>query len=406
MKACISTTLSFIAFTLALFSCKPTPEPETKVVNLASITSGLSVDSITSNSAIYGGTITADNGDPVTKRGICWSVKQNPTIADSVKVNGQGIGVFTCKMRNLIPSTMYYVRAFATNASGTVYGGNMVFTTFAGPSITSSDASSITYSSAKVSCKLVLPYTTTILAKGVCWSTSENPTTTLSTKTNNGVSADSFICVIANLSPVTKYYYRAYIITPEGTFYSTQNSFITAVKPLQITDADGNVYTSVTIGTQTWLVENLKTKHFNNGDLIPTMSGSNSNETKPYQWAYNDNESNVPTYGRLYSWAVTSDPRGVAPIGYSVASASDWATLLDYLNKNGDSGFTFSLGGYRGYDGYYYLLGTGADFWTSTSTNSTQATIRYGGDIAHLISNGPKTDSNKSYGFSIRCIKN
>jgi hypothetical protein len=173
-----------------------------------------------------------------------------------------------------------------------------------------------------------------------------------------------------------------------------------------ITDADGNIYTTITIGTQTWLVENLKTKHFNNGDPIPTSSGPISDVTMVYQWAPSGNELNVSSYGRLYTWAVTTDPRGVAPIGYRVASASDWATLLDYLNKNGYSGFTFSLAGYRGYDGYFYLLGTGADFWTSTSTNDYQATIRYGGDIPHLISNGPKTDSHKTYGFSIRCIKN
>jgi Fibrobacter succinogenes major domain (Fib_succ_major) len=397
--------LVVISLSASFMSCNPTPKPEVKL-NLATITSNLTVDSITSNSAIFGGIITADNGDAVTKRGICWSVKQNPSITDSIKTSGLGIGAFTCKMKNLTPSTMYYVRAFATNGSGTVYGGNMIFTTFAGPSITCSNTTSITFSSAKVTCKPTLPYLTTILAGGVCWSTTENPTTSLTTKTTNGTAVDSFVCMMSNLSPTTKYYYRAYITTPEGTFYSAQNSFTTIAKPLQITDYDGNVYTSVTIGTQTWLVENLKTTHFNNGDVIPTTSYSTDSDYNPYQWPANGSDGYVSTYGRLYTWAVVNDSRGVAPAGYRVASASDWSILLDYLNTNGDSGFTFSLAGYRGYDGFYYLIGVGADFWTSTSTNSTQATIRYGGDIAHLISNGPKTDSNKTYGFSVRCIKN
>jgi hypothetical protein len=125
--------LSLLGLMISLFSCKPTPEPEPeKKQNFATITSNLTVDSITSNSAIYGGTITADNGEPVTMRGVCWGLKPNPTLADAVESSGLGIGVFSCKIKNLMPSTMYYVRVFAMNSSGTVYGGNMSFTTLEG----------------------------------------------------------------------------------------------------------------------------------------------------------------------------------------------------------------------------------------------------------------------------------
>ncbi len=208
-----------------------------------------------------------------------------------------------------------------------------------------------------------------------------------------------------------------------------------------ITDIDGNIYTSVIIGTQTWLVENLKTKHFNNGDLIPTMAGSNSNATQPYQWVMYD-ESYANVYGRLYSWAVTTDPRGVAPTGYRVASDADWTTLQKYLESNGynydgsksgnlyaksicskttwtsssvtgsvgndltknnTTGLSILPGGYRGYDGSFYIMNEGTDIWTSTEGNSTQAIIRAIGY------NGASVNThtlNKTYGFSIRCIKN
>ena len=73
-----------------------------------------------------------------------------------------------------------------------------------------------------------------------------------------------------------------------------------------IKDADGNVYTSVTIGTQVWMKENLKTTKYGNGDLIGTTTPATldiSLESTPkYQWAYEGNESNVNTYGRLYTW--------------------------------------------------------------------------------------------------------
>ncbi|NDP20782.1 MAG: hypothetical protein GZ091_06850, partial [Paludibacter sp.] len=80
-----------------------------------------------------------------------------------------------------------------------------------------------------------------------------------------------------------------------------------------IRDADGNVYTTVTIGTQTWLVENLRTTKYRNGDEIGTTSTPDidiSAETSPkYQWVYRGNEANLANYGRLYTWYAATDPR-------------------------------------------------------------------------------------------------
>jgi uncharacterized protein (TIGR02145 family) len=82
-----------------------------------------------------------------------------------------------------------------------------------------------------------------------------------------------------------------------------------------IRDIDGNAYTSVTIGTQIWMVENLKTTKYRNGDLIGTTNPATldiTNESTPkYQWAYDGNETNVATYGRLYTWYVVTDSRNV-----------------------------------------------------------------------------------------------
>jgi len=67
----------------------------------------------------------------VTARGICWNTSENPTTANSYTVDGSGTGAFTSSMTNLNNSTLYYVRAYATNSEGTAYGDNRQVTTSA-----------------------------------------------------------------------------------------------------------------------------------------------------------------------------------------------------------------------------------------------------------------------------------
>jgi uncharacterized protein (TIGR02145 family) len=88
--------------------------------------------SIGSTSATSGGTITNNGGSSVTARGVCWSTNQNPTIADSKTSNGTGVGSFTSNITGLSASTTYYVRAYATNNTGTGYGNQLTFMTYSG----------------------------------------------------------------------------------------------------------------------------------------------------------------------------------------------------------------------------------------------------------------------------------
>ena len=95
----------------------------------------LSTSSVTlvyGKSATSGGNVTSDGGAAVASRGLCWSTTQNPTIANSVISSGTGIGSFSLIMSGLNYSTIYYVRAFATNSVGTAYGNQVSFTTTAG----------------------------------------------------------------------------------------------------------------------------------------------------------------------------------------------------------------------------------------------------------------------------------
>jgi hypothetical protein len=88
-----------------------------------------SVTAVTSNSAISGGNITSDGGGNITARGVCWSTTQNPTIANSKTSDGIGSGSFISTLINLQPETTYYVKAYATNGSGTSYGNELTFKT-------------------------------------------------------------------------------------------------------------------------------------------------------------------------------------------------------------------------------------------------------------------------------------
>lgn len=87
------------------------------------------VSSITSSTAVSGGTIQNDGGSTVTAYGVCWSINQNPTLADSFTNDGSGIGNFVSNLTGLASLTTYYIRAYATTASGTYYGNELNFTT-------------------------------------------------------------------------------------------------------------------------------------------------------------------------------------------------------------------------------------------------------------------------------------
>jgi hypothetical protein len=106
----------------------PITTTQTACPSLAVITT-TAVSSITQATAISGGTISYQGASAITARGICWSTSANPTLANSFTTNGTGVGTFTANLTGLTAGTTYYVRAFATNASGTSYGNEVSFST-------------------------------------------------------------------------------------------------------------------------------------------------------------------------------------------------------------------------------------------------------------------------------------
>jgi uncharacterized protein (TIGR02145 family) len=205
-----------------------------------------------------------------------------------------------------------------------------------------------------------------------------------------------------------------------------------------ITDIDGNVYQTIKICNQWWMVENLKVTHYRNGEAIPNVTdeGTWGGLFSGAYCEYNNDVNNVATYGRLYNWYVVSDSRNIAPAGWHVATDAEWKQLEIYLGLSqseadadgwrgadeggklkeigtthwdspntgatNESGFSGLPAGHRGDFGSYGGLGINAYFWSSTEYDTYLAWSRY------LFSNFSEVSRYNFFmqsGFSIRCVK-
>ena len=202
-----------------------------KTLALAPTLTTTDLSAVTSSTFSSGGNITADGGSPITARGVCWSINQSPTLADSKTSDGTGVGTFISAITGLNPGITYYVRAYATNSIGTSYGNQVTTkTTTVIPTLATVALTAITATTATSGGNITNDGGAVITARGVCWSTSQNPTTANS-KTTDGTGAGSFTSSITGLSPSMTYYVRAYAINSIGTTYGAQVTATAAAGP-------------------------------------------------------------------------------------------------------------------------------------------------------------------------------
>ena len=298
-------------------------------------------------------TVEAQGTSSITGRGVCYSTSPNPTIADSKVTAGSGMGVFTCSLTGLTAGITYYVRAYATNGVDTAYGDAVTFTTL------------------------------------------------------------SLACT--------------------GT--------------PTVTDVDGNVYNTVQIGDQCWMRENLRTTKYSDGTAIAL--GTSASTSTAYRYNPDNNAGNVRAYGYLYNWkavmrnsssssANPSGVQGVCPAGWHVPSDAEWTQLTDYVssqsqyqcggtstniakalasttgwisspgtcdvgnNPSGNNATYFSALPASSYLGVYPNVGNNANFWSSTEgSNDAAYTRTLYSSMEYVYS----ANINKSYGYSVRCLK-
>ncbi|MBO4739818.1 MAG: hypothetical protein J5606_09725, partial [Bacteroidales bacterium] len=183
------------------------------------------ISNITDSSADCGGNASDDGGDIIIVRGVCWSISPNPTINDNHTKDGSSTGSFTSSITGLTAGTTYYVRAYATNSKGTAYGNEITFTTNPIlPSLTTIVASNITATSADCGGNISNDGGATVTARGICWSTSPNPTIS-DNHTSDGSGIGSFTSNIIGLTQGITYYVRAYATNIVGTAYGNEISF-------------------------------------------------------------------------------------------------------------------------------------------------------------------------------------
>ena len=205
---------------------------------------------------------------------------------------------------------------------------------------------------------------------------------------------------------------------------------ISTVLPAQrnVNDIDGNVYNTITIGTQVWMVENLKVTHYRNKEPIAVIAD-------PMKWSFlesgaccdYDNSSFISeVYGKLYNYYAVIDPRQLCPDGWHIPTDQEWSELTSYLGEKNNTGgrlkeettdywqspntgatnescFTALPGGNRAPDGSFTHFGGGGYWWSSSGFGIYDAWSRY---IFYNSGNIYRYDSNIRSAFSVRCLKN
>ena len=197
----------------------------------------MSEDMMFDGGAGSGGNISDDDGTVITARGVCWSTLANPTIADSKTEDGTGAGSFSSRLNGLVWNTTYYLRSYATNATGTFYGSEQRFT-YPLPFVALS-MGGYTAESVQIQTSFIYFEENSIITSGVCWSTSANPTIA-DNKQENNMGTDYFDTALTELAADTTYYLRSYATTEMGTYYSNEVVFTRPLHGGILTGPDSN----------------------------------------------------------------------------------------------------------------------------------------------------------------------
>jgi uncharacterized protein (TIGR02145 family) len=339
--------LTVIFLLLIINSCKKEEPPIVKTYETRNIRT---------TEATSGGRVTDEGSGSVTTRGVCWSSGSNPTISDSKTTDGSGVGDYDSDITGLSPATTYYVRAYATNSSGTGYGEVLSFkTTGTVPKVTSLQPLMIYTDEATLSA-IVNPC---LLTSNVSFEYGETAGYGNSIDyTKNLYYADQPVAIrISGLTPGTTYHFRVKGVNSLGTSYGEDKVFQTT-QP--VADIDGNQYNTVTIGTQTWTSRNLETTRFNDGTEIPLVTDDNTwavLDSPGLCWYDNNELQSKGTFGALYNW-YTVNHGGICPSGYHVLTFDEWITFMTFLGDN-----WFYYGGSLGLaNGLYLVSDTGWNY--------------------------------------------
>ena len=444
--------LSIISF---LLSCSSDESENNSTAPVLTTTNASNISLIGASS---GGNITSDGGADITARGVVWSTTQNPTIALTTKtVDGTGTGSFNSSISGLTPNTTYYVRAYATNSVGTSYGNEINFTTASIqlPVLTTTAISNIGQTTSTSGGTISSDGGATITERGVVWSTSQNPTVSLSTKTIDGSGTGTFTSNIIGLTANTQYYVRAYATNSAGTAYGNEVIFTTLTPNYAAMYPTGtvfcnNIVTAVVdvtnpITGKIWMDRNLGASRVATsasdaqayGDLYQWGRRADGHQCRNSTTTITRSSTDQPGHGNFITpnynnqedldWRITTNNnlwQGVnginnpCPQGYRIPTRSELNTeISSWISQNSQGAFESNLkltsGGLRDAAGqvelntlYPSLInGPFGNYWTSDDHiphvyNAMRAALQLRNDGVWL------EYDYKAYGLSVRCIKN
>lgn len=207
----------------------------------------------------------------------------------------------------------------------------------------------------------------------------------------------------------------------------TTAEFNSSVTYGTMTDQDGNVYKTVTIGSQTWMAENLRTTKYNDGTAIPLVTDlSEWSDLSTGAYCNYDNTNNtdtIATFGRLYNWYAVNTGK-LAPKGWHVPTDAEWTTLTIFLRvgvsggklketgtshwstpntrATNETGFTALPGGYRNSGGTFGGIGDNGLWWSATEGDAGGA---WDWSICYDLGGEGRLYDYKEVGISVRCVR-
>lgn len=289
------------------------------------------------------GALVFNGNDDTTIKGFCWSTHDGPSIEDEHIAIDTVSTTYTYHLSSLIDETQYYVRAYAQNKIGIVYGESKSFTTRSAviPTVTTSSVTNISCTSAIVDGNVISDGGITVIERGVVYSTNQNPTIS-NNKVTGGSGIGQFSCSLINLQDGTTYHARAYAINKKGIAYGEEINFTTL-------SANGHTYVDLGLSVK-WATMNVGAEspedygdYFAWGEVEPKEVYA----WNTYKW-YNGSSSIITKYNGEDNKTVLESLDDAATVNWGGAwrmpTYEEWTELYEqcawiWITQNGVAGY-------------------------------------------------------------------
>jgi len=355
-----------------------------------------------------------------------YKIERKTDTGNFTEIGSTATDVTTFSDKTLSLNTNYTYRVYSLNQVGKSisYSNEVTIKTFNVPTLTTTAITEIVASGAKSGGTVSSDGGSGIIARGVVWGTSTNPTTSLNTKTSDGTGVGAFQSAITGLAPNTKYYVRAYATNSVGTSYGDELSFTTTPS------FTFNTVTNPKTG-KTWMDRNLgssraatsSTDAESYGDLYQWGRGTDGHQKRTSATTTTRSNTDVPVNGNFIIttnnpfdwrspqnnnlWQGVNGINNPCPVGYRIPTEPEWNTeRLSWISNNAAGAYASPLklpmAGFRLLQSGIIGTNSGDGFyWSSTVSGTNSNYLFFGSDYAFV----DEPEGYRAYGFSVRCIK-